>query len=203
MKNIEAAIVAFRQGHRDAFDIIHHAYKQRLWAYLCSRAHTHEDAQDLFGTVSFQVARDINQLRDSGQLISWVIGIAVNRVRDYYRKRKAGTLQVDPQNCFLVDPVPSAEAELLQQERLRQLCRCIAGLPEPQKAYFELQYLAEVPQKDIASMRQLNLNVLKSHVFRAKAKVMLCMRRHGFLPAASVAGLNAPAKGSPIGLLDS
>ena len=43
-----------------------------------------------------------------------------------------------------------------------------------------MQYLAGYPQKQIAVDEGLNLNVLKSHVFRAKANILKCMRKYGF-----------------------
>ena len=180
MTEVEVAIRAFQDGDNGAFDVIHQTYKQRLWAYLCSRVGCHEDAQDLFNTVSLQVARDINRLRHCDRLISWVLGIASHRVLDHYRKRKKTNVPFDPTSFAIVDPAPTSEKQLLGNEKLRHLLRCLERLSEPQKELFQLQYLAGVPQKDIAFTRKLNLNVLKSHVFRAKTKIIHCMRRRGF-----------------------
>ena len=182
MTQIANAIEAFAAGDHSAFATIHDTFQPKLWKFLCARSNNREDAEDLYNIVSLAVAQNIHTLKDSGKLTSWVIGIAVFRISDYYQNKKSNVSLdefIDAESEILIDPTDSCEQEVISGERLLQIRTCIRKLPQPQRGYFEMQFLAEIPQKDIAENLDVNLNLIKSHIRRSKIRVLECLRHSG------------------------
>lgn len=175
-------IKRFLDGDRDAFDVIHDTYRNSLWAFLCSRANNRDDAEELFSLVSITVARKLDSLEQHEKLVSWVLGIAQFKIREFYRRPKHHSLQVEDFVDELEDSDLTPEAQLASQEDMHQVHRCLRQLPEHQRTYIEQQFVAEIPQKDLAEQLGMNISALKSQVFRAKLKMLHCLRKHGVLP---------------------
>ena len=195
--NLDQAVSEFCRGDRQAFDHIHDSYKRPLWAFLCTRADNFDDAEELFSMVSLRIVRDLPQLRETKKLVSWVLSIAAHSLSAFYRKRvKPHENLEDIANNFW-DQRPFGENRLIQRERVTQLRRCIQTLSGPQRKYFEFQYLAGRSQKKIAEDEGLNLNVLKSYVFRAKTKLLKCMRQYGYFAGADPKESAATANSLP------
>jgi len=183
MPSTAEMIESFLSGEKEAFEFIHNIYKNKLWTFLCARANSLEDAEELFNIISCVVYQDLASLEDPDKLISWVITIAVRRVANFYQKRRPETVRVEDFVTIIQDPDLSAEEKMLKREQLIHLRGCINKLPEPQQTYIRQQFLEEKSQKEIAEEHHLNLNALKTHVLRSKRKLVDCMRRGGLLPA--------------------
>jgi len=169
----------FNSGKKEVFPKIYDAFKNRLWSYLCSRANNREDAEEIFNTVSLNVYESLDKLEDPKKLLAWVIGIAEHRVGNYYSRRSPPKVSLQDFASDIQDPNRTPEERLIKHQRLEQLRKCIAALPDPQRTYVSLQFLAGTPQKEIAEKYNVNLNVLKSHILRSKVKILECMRRNG------------------------
>ena len=184
---IENKIKRFCDGDNDAFYDIHQAYKRQLWAYIYRRADSREDAEDIFNIVSMTVARKLPNLNDPSKLISWVIGIAFKCFSEFYRKKNPQTQSMDQSHLELTDPNATPETQLHHSQQLVFLRNCVRMLPEPQSTFFMLQFFAQLPQKEIARQFEVNINALKSHVFRSKLFIIKCLQRNGVtLPEAEM-----------------
>ena len=172
----------FCSGDKDLFPQIHDTYKARLWAFLCAKADNREDAEDLFNLVSLAVAQSLHRLKEPAKIAPWVIGIAANRLSDYYQKKRAEQVSVEDFVDELADPALSGEERVIHMQRMVQIRKCIRKLPGAHRQYFELQFLAEIPQKEIAEQFGINLNALKSYILRSKVKLTECLKRYGIAP---------------------
>ncbi|CAM2070358.1 Sigma-70 family RNA polymerase sigma factor [Sulfidibacter corallicola] len=196
METVIASIHRYNAGDRDAFEPIHEYYKNRLWAYLCSRANNRDDAEELFSNVCMTIARRLPTLKEPEKLIAWVIGIAHFKVRERYKSPSMKSVCVDDFAEELEDGCATPEENLVTHQSLEQLHDCMKQLPDHQREYIELQYLAGVPQKDVAEQFHLNTAALKSQIFRAKVKLLHCLRKHGILPHEEAAGSALPKTAS-------
>ncbi len=183
MPSTAELIEFFLSGEKEAFEFIHNIYKNKLWTFLCARANCLEDAEELFNIISCVVYQDLESLEDPDKLIGWVLTIAVRRVANYYQRKKPETVRIEDFVTVIEDPDLSAEEKILKREQLVHLRCCINKLPEPQQTYIRQQFLEEKSQKDIAEEHHINLNALKTHIFRSKRKLGECLRRCGVLPA--------------------
>ena len=169
--DLNANIDAYLAGDRDAYQAVHDAYKDCLWAFLAHRTRSREDTKDVFNWVSFEVSRLLPTLNDSRKLRSWVCAIAERRLKNYYRKRGPGETPIESVG-ELADRREGPEERVDRLQRLRLLRELMLALPEPQRAIAVAFYLGKVPLKDIAHFQDMPLNTVKSHLRRAKLAIM-------------------------------
>ncbi len=108
-----------------------------------------------------------------GHLRMYAYGIA-RRVRLEAAKRhfRSGNETLGESDWeSLPDPQPGAEARLAEHERSRALRRALARLPDPEGEILRLHLDRELGLTEIAGILELNLNTVKSHIYRAKARL--------------------------------
>jgi RNA polymerase sigma-70 factor (ECF subfamily) len=165
-------IKAYLDGDRGAFDRILAAFQDSLWRYLYIRADNPQDAEDIFNEVCLEVSRDIEKLKDPVALVGWVLQIARHALYDFYKKVRPQISEVDLTR--LHDERQSQEEHSIQKQRWRRVQRCIQSLPEQQRECFVLFHFAGLSQKAISRHLNLNLNSLKSLIYRAKISIAAC-----------------------------
>ena len=180
-KQIGSLIESYLAGNQAAFEQIHETYKTTLWRYLYSHANNREDAEDLFNIVSLSISRSLASLKDPSAIKGWVCQVARNRLYDYYKNKKPAMENLDHHAAGLASRQQSPEQQSIGRQRLMQIKTCIGALPEPQRDYCTLHFLAGVTQKSISEQYQLNLNSLKTSLSRAKLKIIACLEKSGFM----------------------
>jgi RNA polymerase sigma-70 factor (ECF subfamily) len=67
----------------------------------------------------------------------------------------------------LPDTSRSTEHRLIVEERVSSVWRAVETLSERQRSIFLLRFVEELELPEIAEAMQLNLNTVKSHLYRA------------------------------------
>ena len=110
-------------------------------------------------------------------MATWLMRIAVNLVRDHQRSMKlrfwkrAPMLDAAEMSDRLPDLQGSTEHRLIAQERVAAVWRAVETLSERQRSIFLLRFVEELELPEIAEAMQLNLNTVKSHLYRALSAV--------------------------------
>ena len=181
MSESTASVATLMQAHRhgDPFALsrLLEMYKADLWGFLVNRLPSNFDADDLYQDICMKVLRHVNELREPDRFRSWLFSIAMNTVRSHYRRKPIATF--DPQTLLndpgLTSAAPTAQFALEQRERRRQLKHCLDRLPERDREVLLLDVMAELPQQDIATQMELNLNTVKTILRRTKIKLARMM----------------------------
>jgi RNA polymerase sigma-70 factor (ECF subfamily) len=135
---------------------------------------THEraDAEDVVVDTFAQVWRDAARFEQQrGSVASWIATIARSRSLDLLRARlrrhklndSAGT-EADIAPAAMGAPFPSPMAELLSDERSRNIQAALATLPEAQRQALELAYFEGLSQTEIAERLDQPLGTVKTRV---------------------------------------
>ena len=156
----------FREGHEDAFRVIHDRYRARLLAYVRQMlAGLHPDAEDVLQDV---FVRAYAGLRAHGRELSlrpWLYRIAHNRCVDELRRPMPPvleTLELAP--SLAGDPVVQSE----QRESLRRLIVDIGRLPDQQRSALLMRELSGMAYREIAGVLNLSVPAVKSLLVRAR-----------------------------------
>ena len=110
---------------------------------------------------------------------TWLLAIATNLVRDRTRTRRfrfwkqVSTTAVDASTMEnrLACRQQTAETDLLMHETLRHLWAAVDGLSRRQRNVFLLRFVEEMQVSEIAETTGLNLNTVKSHLYRALSRI--------------------------------
>jgi RNA polymerase sigma-70 factor (ECF subfamily) len=108
---------------------------------------------------------------------TWLMRIAVNLVRDHQRSMKlrfwkrAAMLDASEMSDRLPDHRSSSEHRLIAQERIAEVWRAVETLSERQRSIFLLRFVEELELPEIAEAMRMNVNTVKSHLYRALSVV--------------------------------
>lgn len=136
----------------------------RLYRYFAARF-SPEDANDLTQETLIRLVRKVESDEyDSrrGDLVMYAFGIA-HFVRLEYLKIKS--FEAEDLSELSIDTQASALETLDRNQKLRQM---VARLPETQQQVLLLWLDSDMTFESIASLLDLSLNTVKSHVHRAK-----------------------------------
>jgi len=136
------------------FDDIWKTYEQELSAYVLSRVYDVEIQKELMQEIALKIFSSLHLQKK--HLRGWLYTLTKNTITDYYRKANK--------------PLPQLEEEIELDEHLLLECLepMIERLKSEEKEILQLSQIEQYPLAEIASMKNLPLNTVKSKLFRAK-----------------------------------
>jgi RNA polymerase sigma-70 factor (ECF subfamily) len=128
--------------------------------FLRDRSAAEEVAQDVF----LQLHKHFEELKNDAHVSFWLRRVASHRCIDYVRKRKT-------QAAISLDdaPVPSVSGEPQDHFLNRRLQSLIGSLPEKPRMVMVLRYQEDLMPEEIASVMDMPVRTVKSHLQRSLA----------------------------------
>jgi RNA polymerase sigma factor (sigma-70 family) len=166
LRSDEQLVALFREGHDEAFQVIHDRYRQRLFAYTRQMMPgARQDAEDALQDVFVRAYSGLRANDRELTLRAWLYRVAHNRCVDELRRpmppapEVLGSLRAPSR-----DPVHEAE----QRASLRQLVQDVRQLPEQQRSALLMRELGGIPYSDIAGALGTSVAAVKSLLVRAR-----------------------------------
>lgn len=166
----EQLIRAARDGDVESIAaVVHgaHPHVRRFAEHLCASA---QDAEDAAQEALIILYRKIGSLRASAALASWMFRIVRNECL-----RRARRL-FDQEGGAGIDPVASAEDEVLRRLEAERVARAIRALPDIQRRVLTMRDVLGYPGRAVAEALGLSTPAMKSHLHRARTTLRLSLR---------------------------
>jgi len=170
-------MLELKSGNMDAFDVLLGKYRKPIVHFMFRMVHNQAVAEELAQEVFLRVYRSRETYRAEARFSTWLYRIAtnlgVNHARDTRHERTASTIYLDAVDAEtgmtpdVPDLTPSAEADLLQQERMDAIRQHVMALPERQKAAVLMHKYEGMDYKQIGEVLKLSESATKSLLFRA------------------------------------
>ncbi|QQE78190.1 RNA polymerase sigma factor [Alicyclobacillus sp. SO9] len=125
------------------------------------------DAEDLTQEVFLRAHRNRSTFRNQCQPKTWLMQIAVNVCRNYYRTNKRHP-QILVDRVPTTDWSPSAETEAIQRSTDQELVTLVLQLPITLREVIVLHYYEERPTAEIAKILGVTVSTVKVRLFRAR-----------------------------------
>jgi RNA polymerase sigma-70 factor (ECF subfamily) len=165
-------------GDGAAFGILVDRFQRKIYrvAYAITRDDTEADTitQDTF----IQAYTHLGKFQGRAELETWLTRIAINRSRDWLRRRKFVSLfSHDDDNddrIYAIEPVdekPDAERQLMSHQIRTAIVRAERTLSSQQKIIFRLRHYENRSLEEIAELLGLRSGTVRAHLFRAIHKV--------------------------------
>lgn len=172
-----------RRRNKEEFfeDHIIPLYKVVL-SYAYSRLKSKEPAEDATQQAMEKAWQNFDQLRDRNKYKQWVMQIAHNEIRHFYRDQQPQAQQtvdvesLKEEGLELKDAL--AEDELYEMIQKETLCQLFYGLKEAYKSVIVLHLLHGFTFAEIAEVMDMNPNTVRSNYIRGLA---LVKERHSLL----------------------
>jgi RNA polymerase sigma-70 factor, ECF subfamily len=158
-------VKAFKHGSREAFSELVKRHSRPLTMMILRMVRSEEDAKDISQTVFLKAFESMPRFLMASSFKSWLYSIALNAVKDHFRKRKLEL--VDDLADRLVDTSASAAEQLETRRRLSLIRKAIALLPERQRLTLQLRVYEEMDYEEIARLIGGTANGARGNFFQA------------------------------------
>jgi RNA polymerase sigma-70 factor (ECF subfamily) len=171
-------------GSLEDFDSVVGLHQQRIFRLLLGMVRDIDAAQTLTQECFMKAYQARSGYRGDSSVSTWLIRIATNLARDYYRNRRLDFWRRlfsgdrDTGNATLKLPAggPTPEQDLLAKEKLAVVWSGLETLSRQQRAIFVMRFVEEMSLEEIASATELKTGTVKVHLFRALGKVRKQMK---------------------------
>jgi RNA polymerase sigma-70 factor (ECF subfamily) len=162
----ELLVQLYARGNNDAFNVLLHRHKKRVFSYIYFTVRNKELTEDIFQETFIRVITTIKQGRytENGKFIGWVNRIAHNLIMDYFRQEKnQNTISND--ECADYDLLNNSklcegtvEDQIVLNQTYKDINKLIHVLPENQKEVLLMRYYQGLSFKEIAHKTDVSIN---------------------------------------------
>jgi RNA polymerase sigma-70 factor (ECF subfamily) len=166
-------LVRHREGDAEAFRALVQRYRAPVYGYLVRCGISEADRDDLFQEIFLRVHRGAKRYDAGRPLHPWIFTVVANAVRTHLRRRKAATgIFAEAPEREPRDARPDGEHVASARQSLANLEVALRGLAPLQREVLLLATVANVPQKDIAEALEIPVNTVKTHLRRARMRLI-------------------------------
>lgn len=176
----EELMLAYVDGDEAAFRELF-----ERWAPIVhglTRRHLRDEdlAREITQQTFFKLHGARNDFRRDGKLRPWLLTIAMNLVREHWRRGKRRKhVELDEQR----EVAPTPERSRLElEQRAELLHEALAELPETQREVVELHYFQERPYKEVAAIVGSTEGAVRVRAHRAYRKLEAILQEMGLQP---------------------
>ena len=155
-------IIQFKNGDSHAFKKIYDLYAEDAIRYAMSITKNSTNAKDVVQEAFIRVYRNIESFDIDRNFKTWLFTILTNESYRYLKK--------ESKNIKLVEAAMPTIAEH-EEKDFMYLHEALENLDSINKTPIILKYLNGFSEKEIASMLNLNLNTVKSRLFKGREKL--------------------------------
>jgi RNA polymerase sigma-70 factor (ECF subfamily) len=167
----------------DGFDQLFARHQRDVFNLIYRLVGDYEDAADLASETFVQALRSFDRFRGEAQPYTWLYRIAVNRCKNYYRRRGVHRRVDGPSLDEQAESAPGGaspareiedwsrapQRQVEQRELQQEVERAIAVLNPDARVVVILRDLHGLSYQEIAEVVGVSAEVVKARLFRARA----------------------------------
>jgi RNA polymerase sigma-70 factor (ECF subfamily) len=155
------------QGDQTAESSIYQKYAGRVFYLALSEHCSREDAEDIRAETFLRVIQALRdgKLRKPESLASFIVGIALNVIREHRRRAIGAPLSEAESHAVGKSP----ETEIVDREEARRVLTTAAQLKSRDRDFLRMYYYEELPKAEIAralGIREERLRLIKSRALK-------------------------------------
>jgi RNA polymerase sigma factor (sigma-70 family) len=166
-----------RMGRQDAFAEIMRRHRDAIYRLVRGHVGDADEALDITQECFASAWRALDRFEDARSLRRWLARIAINKCRDWGRRRavrKLFTFAVPITDVLaeaIEDPGPGAHREVSGREEAQRLWSAIAKLPAGMKEPLLLCAVEELSYAEAAAVLRISAKAVESRLYRARRKL--------------------------------
>jgi RNA polymerase sigma-70 factor (ECF subfamily) len=154
------------------------AYQARIRAYLFSRTGDESDAKDICQDVFLIVMKQIDQFDFSKDPWPWLVAIAHNKLREYWRAAKKRA-EVETIETWVADRQMENDETLPCEEagaRIEALRYCMEQLPPRARQLVQMIYLDRLDCEETARRLRQKAGAVRIAIHRIRKGLRTCVK---------------------------
>jgi len=162
-------------GDDEAFGRLAGAVQDDLFRFALAHGLRRADAAEVTQETLMRAYRARRRWRTDGDAVNWLFGIAMNAVRELYRRAGRGAIAgLDPSLLAGPSADPAGPAE--DEEALTGLAEAIGRLPPRQREAVVCRYLRQLSVRDTAAAMGCAEGTVKAAIFAALGNLRKSMK---------------------------
>jgi RNA polymerase sigma-70 factor (ECF subfamily) len=155
------------------------SHRPQIFRFLLASLRDMDLAETLTQECFLKAHRNWSHFRGDSSAMTWLMRIAINLQKDYWRNRRiqfwrqtrTNAVDLDEASEWLPSGERNAEQQMLAREQVAQVWQAVKGLSERQRTVFLLRYVEERELSEIATATGLSEGTVKAHLSRAVGRV--------------------------------
>lgn len=133
----------------EEFEAVVRTYRQRIFRFALSSLRDRDAAESVTQDCLFRAYKAWPKFRGDASVLTWIMQIAVNLVRDASNNRrfrfwKMRAVNIDSVSEWISDPGTSPEERVRAKEQVEAICRICNRLSERQRTVFLLHFMEDM-----------------------------------------------------------
>lgn len=170
-------VEAAKNSNTAAFHRLISLHHQRVYKMVFYRVRSTMDAEDLTQEIFLKAYRHLPGLRSPKKFKSWLYSIAINRVRDFIRKKRFRSLflgkPIDDEFQMPADDhegAVNAEERMVKQAFWQKVGNILDKMSKMEREVFMLRFFDQLGIADISAALKKSESTVKTHLYRALKK---------------------------------
>jgi RNA polymerase sigma-70 factor (ECF subfamily) len=173
----EELMLAYVDGDDAAFRALFERWAPIVLGLTRRHLRNEELAREITQQTFYRLHGARNDFRRDGKLRPWLLTIAMNLVREHWRRSKRRK-HVELDESREVAPTPD-KSRLELQQRAKLLHEALGELPDTQREVVELHYFQERPYKEVAEIVGSSEGAVRVRAHRAYRKLQAILEERG------------------------
>jgi RNA polymerase sigma factor (sigma-70 family) len=164
MINDQELIARYVDGDEQAFEVLLHRYKAKIYTSIYLFVKDHAKAEDIFQEVFIKIIDTLRRgkYNHEGKFVQWAMRIAYNMCVDYHRRNKRRA-HLNPTEDFDIFDVlrhsdDGPDQIIMRSETHNRIRKLVDALPEEQREVVILRHYADMSFKEIAGLTRVSIN---------------------------------------------
>ena len=166
---------------QQAFTVLYQKFQPKVTAYLCHLLHRKPDdtiVTDLVAESFTKAFLKIGSYKEQFPYLCWQKQIALNCLRDYFRKHKRehstyAEYNEESKSIRNLQDNTSADSGIICKENIRIVKKHISSLPEKHRKVMELRFFRNESYSSIATLLHTNCGTVSSIILRCRAQLKM------------------------------
>lgn len=157
-------IALYVDGDEQAFEVLLHRYKAKIYTSIYLFVKDHAKAEDIFQEVFIKIIDTLRRgkYNHEGKFVQWALRIAYNMCVDNHRRNKRRA-HINPTEEFDIFDIlrhsdDGPDQIIMRSEMHNRIRRLVDALPEEQREVVILRHYADMTFKEIAGLTRVSIN---------------------------------------------
>jgi RNA polymerase sigma-70 factor (ECF subfamily) len=164
-----------KAGNRAALEQLVDYFHKDVFRMVYYRTHSRMDAEDLTQEIFMKMSKSLSSLKDASRLRPWLFRIALNRVRDFHRKKSilsffGTTTELDVAAQATAEDYNNPVNNMILKEFQLQFHQFTQGLSRWEREVFMLRFVDHLGIREIAEALKKSESTIKTQLYRALKK---------------------------------
>lgn len=166
----EIVLIQQAQANPQHFRILYPRYVHRVYSYIAYKVGRQQDIEDLVSETFVRALENIQHFEYRGEFSfgAWLMGIAHNIVREFYRKQPPTEVSIED---MPLSQEANLDERLIKQEKFKQIYEILQTLSPRRREIILLKYYGGLRNQEIAEVLNIEERTVSSHLSRALTEI--------------------------------